>query len=1095
MKRRTSGWRNVVIVGVLSAVPSTWLDTSRVGLFSAPADAQEKPGEKPAGKPGDKKPESSPEAINLYADAANAQNKSAFDVAVDQWEEFLKKFPKDPLAPKARHYLGVCRLQLMQFDKAAAAFEAVVKEHPEFDLIEDATLNLAWSLYSQAAPTKPESYAAPQAAFQTLLAKFPKGKYVDQASYFLGECHYNQGKKKEATAFYEAVVKNHEKSPLRVDALYALGVAQEEAGQFAEAGKSYDLFLKEFPQHGLAAEIGMRKAETLLQAGQTAEAEKLFAAAAQAKDFPAADHALSRQAFCLTKLDKFPEAAALYVKLTQTFPQSTYLADAQFAAGRCFYRGEKYAEAAPWLQKVFEAGGADAPEAAHWLCRIQLRNKQPAAAQTLAEQAIAKAEKSPFLPNLKMDRADALYDQPDKRAAATEAYLKVAVDHATHELAPQALYNVAFAGLETRQFDAGLQHADKFLAQYAEHRLAPDVRYVQAECQLQLGRHADAEKAYRELTAKHAQHPDVEIWRVRLGLSVFLQKKYADAVAALSPLVATLKSPDAIAETQFLIGAAEFYQDKFEPAAKALQASLQANAKWRQADETLLLLSRSQRKLNQAAEAKASVERMLKEFPDSKLLDQAHYRLGEYALASEDYAAAAGHYDTVLAKYADSAFVPYAQYGKGWSLLKTKQFAPAVASFTALLDKAPQHALAADAHFARALARRQAGDFPGAIADLSAFFKSNPTGAPKSAALYERGLAEVGQKNFSAAVATFESLLKDDPKYADADKVIYELAWAFKSQEKAAEATAQFARLAAEFPDSPLAPEANFHVGEDRYDKKQYDEAAKAYSASKAKAPQGEIGEKSTYKLGWTHFQLKQYEPALQQFNAQIAGFPQGALAADALFMKAECLFRQENFKEAYPAFTAAHQTGKLPAGLELLALLHGGQSASQLKQWADAVKLLSVIPTKFADSPYLAETHYELGWARQNLDQLDAAVQDYEIAAVKSRDAVGARARFMIGEALFAKKQHDDAVKQFQRVILGYGGDKAPDDVKNWQARSSFEAGRCREVTASSADTPAKKKAALEEARKFYQAVLDNHPQHELAAEAKKRLEALAKL
>ncbi len=54
------------------------------------------------------KPANSPqEALNLYADAANFQNNNAFDLAAEEWEKFLKKFPQDPLAAKAQQYLGV----------------------------------------------------------------------------------------------------------------------------------------------------------------------------------------------------------------------------------------------------------------------------------------------------------------------------------------------------------------------------------------------------------------------------------------------------------------------------------------------------------------------------------------------------------------------------------------------------------------------------------------------------------------------------------------------------------------------------------------------------------------------------------------------------------------------------------------------------------------------------------------------------------------------------------------------------------------------------------------------------------------------------
>ena len=84
------------------------------------------------------KKDSPPEAVAMYADAASFQNNGAFELAVDEWVKFLNKYPKDPLALKAQHYNGVCNLQLKKFDKAAEAFEKVLKSDPNFEFAEDA---------------------------------------------------------------------------------------------------------------------------------------------------------------------------------------------------------------------------------------------------------------------------------------------------------------------------------------------------------------------------------------------------------------------------------------------------------------------------------------------------------------------------------------------------------------------------------------------------------------------------------------------------------------------------------------------------------------------------------------------------------------------------------------------------------------------------------------------------------------------------------------------------------------------------------------------------------------------------------------------
>ena len=60
---------------------------------------------------------STPEALSMYADAANYQNKGAYELAADEWTRFLARFPQDPLVPKAQHYQGVCLLQLKRFGR------------------------------------------------------------------------------------------------------------------------------------------------------------------------------------------------------------------------------------------------------------------------------------------------------------------------------------------------------------------------------------------------------------------------------------------------------------------------------------------------------------------------------------------------------------------------------------------------------------------------------------------------------------------------------------------------------------------------------------------------------------------------------------------------------------------------------------------------------------------------------------------------------------------------------------------------------------------------------------------------------------------
>ncbi len=74
-------------------------------------------------------PKSPPAWVRQFRDSVAFQDRGVYDLAADEWEKFLEQFPKDPLTPKAQHYLGLCRLLLKQYDAATVAFQRVIDVH------------------------------------------------------------------------------------------------------------------------------------------------------------------------------------------------------------------------------------------------------------------------------------------------------------------------------------------------------------------------------------------------------------------------------------------------------------------------------------------------------------------------------------------------------------------------------------------------------------------------------------------------------------------------------------------------------------------------------------------------------------------------------------------------------------------------------------------------------------------------------------------------------------------------------------------------------------------------------------------------------
>ena len=297
-------------------------------------------------------------------------------------------------------------------------------------------------------------HAAAAEAFGQLVSRYPKSAEVPEALFYRGESLYAIGKKEDAVSAWTDLVTHHVDSPTRAGTLYDLGVAQEELGRHADAGATFAQFLKDFPQHELAAEVTVRKADTLLAAGQLADAEREFAAAAAKPNFALADYATLRDGAALAAQKKYAEAAAVYAALPQKFPKSAFIAQATLAAGNCYYLAGNQPEARNWLGKVLTAGGAEAVDSAHWIARSWLSDKNPAEALAVVEKLLPAAKGTARQVDLLLDKADALYDLPGRRGESAAVYGRVAKDFPSDPQAAQSLYLAAFAALSAADYPA-----------------------------------------------------------------------------------------------------------------------------------------------------------------------------------------------------------------------------------------------------------------------------------------------------------------------------------------------------------------------------------------------------------------------------------------------------------------------------------------------------------------------------------------------------------------------------------------------------------------------------------------------------------------
>ena len=1084
-------------------------------------------------------------SMAAYADAANFQTGGAIGLAIEAWRDFLTDYPDHPMASKAAHYLGVCFMQEEQpnYSKAADAFQRALKDK-SYDLREESLANYGWCLYASGTASPDTNSNSSEdgdrdttttaklkkviEVYEMLRSENPKSPFLDRSYFYSGEAAYQLGNTQQAIQFYNDLLSLDRagESPLRCDALYARGVALEGIEQFDQAFASYQQLLDACAGNSLEIDVLLRMGDIQILRKEFDQAVKSFDQTIEKIENKAkkrgkenlADavsntnqdnmaYAIFRSAYALVQSDQPADAAARYERLAAEFPDSAYAASATLASAQSLYRSGNVDKAAVAFRKVLKQNNpVAATESAHWLARIAIAKGDPAAAARLAKDRIEQGIEGDFSVDLRLDLAEALSMNADTVKASMELYEQIYRDEPNDPMASRALYNAAFSGLQIGDTKRSLQLADEFLDKFPADALASDVRFVAAESHLAQANPGKAAEIYQQLLKdSQASNPQRLVWVLRAAAAMNANRDYPGVIAVIDRELPSMREPNQKAEAYLMAGQAHLMAGQLRQASDSFSKANDASPNGPRAAEAKLMQGQTLVGLGETDEAKQIWDAIIRQSPKSRMADQARFKLAELAGVAGNHDQAIQLYSTILESDQDPGLQPYAKYGAGLAQIQAGKFKEAANTLDQWIDSYAEHPLAGDALLSLGIARRNLQQFPLAAKHLSNFLDREPVGVKLGHALYELALIDTANNQPGKAATKLQRIVDEIHAYPAMDKVRYELGWALQESGQSDDAVKQFETMASSHQDSPLLSEAAYFIGQQRYRSQQWAEAAKQFSIAAENTTDPATREKAIYRMGWANFKNRDFQAAETAFAKQSQQFPDSSLAFDAGMMIAESRFKRGDYQAALEAYSdsrktiqQAEETSKSirdPAERQAreLVLLHGGQSAAQLKRWDDALGWYNELRKRFPSSDYLPQTFYETGFAYQQKGDNAKALKFFGEVADNYRNSLAARARFMMGEIHFADRAFALAIPEFQRVMFGFGAGQAPDSIKNWQAKSGFEAGRCSELLMQAAKSESKRQRAAKISRDFYTYVTVNHPDHELASKAQSRLDALS--
>ncbi|HXE64734.1 MAG TPA: tetratricopeptide repeat protein [Bryobacteraceae bacterium] len=149
---------------------------NQIKLMQAPAPAPPSPDGSSGPGPTAAAP-AQPSPQTLFDNAKRDQDASRFDLAISEYQQFLKAYPNEPNAISAQYNIGNAYFSQADLDNAVSAYDAVIERYPK----SETTTPSAYYMKGMALKKQGKKTAATE-SFKAVIRDFPHSDEAPQAT-------------------------------------------------------------------------------------------------------------------------------------------------------------------------------------------------------------------------------------------------------------------------------------------------------------------------------------------------------------------------------------------------------------------------------------------------------------------------------------------------------------------------------------------------------------------------------------------------------------------------------------------------------------------------------------------------------------------------------------------------------------------------------------------------------------------------------------------------------------------------------------------------------------------------------------------------
>lgn len=776
-----------------------------IAILSVPFLFGEEPvSEKPSGPA--QVEETSNAEIEEFDFANGLFSRDMFDMAIDAYRDFLKKYPKSQYSELAFFRMAECNFLAKKYDEALKKYSDFVEKYPESSSNAKAELRKGQIWYLK------NDYKKSERILTGLIENYNSKEEVVQAKYYMAGIFFNNGDYIASKNMLENLLsENADRGDFAPYIYMNLGDTYSALKKYSEAASAYES-ASGFPGNDTITDQAVfRAARAYYLSGEYEKAvifyTKIIERSPVGEVFDSAVLGLISIAYSKGENENIAQIVA---NLIPKVRNDDVKAQALFIFGNSYFF-QNYFEAA---EKVYTETAKKYPNAEFG---VKAALNRCWALYKMGKFEACHAAVDEYLAMNGKEKDEALFiagkafSDEDKIEEALKTYEDIIKNFGNSEFRKEALYESAWLFEKSGRAKEAVDSYEMFMSEYSDDPRIPEILFKKGRQKAELKNYKEATADYNKFLEEFKDNRLRETVLYYLGMAYYDQEDYDGSIAKYKQLIEEFPASEVKESAFFLIAGAYQKKEEWDQAIEIYaQLSLDKNGKFY--GKSMEQAAYSYFQTDRRGKAAENYYTLINESEDFKLAKGVYKWVADYYLNNGASDKSLEILKKLKDKYPEEADTGDMFYMYAENYLNLKETDKAIENFNTAISKKIESPYLERAYLGLGRAYSNDADYEKALEFLNKTLEGQKDNMMGALARMEIGNVKVQMKEFEEAAKQYMmvGILYEDKDLCP--MAFFQAGTFFKKSGLVPKALEAFRELTAKYPDSDLSLKAKEEI-------------------------------------------------------------------------------------------------------------------------------------------------------------------------------------------------------------------------------------------------------------------------------------------